>query len=139
MEAANRGPLDKFYEALEDVPDTRSLDEIRAELVARGINPDETLQRLQKLVHARLKEDRLAWKTQAAEKKSAFEQAKQAVKSWVTASEEEIERAFGAWISGGSSASVAFRNKTDLSSQDKARLLDSFHIVRSQKSNPEGK
>ena len=139
MDSPNQGPIDKIYEALEDVPDTRTVEEIRAELVARGFNPDQTVQRLQSLIHGRLKEERLAWKVQAAQKKSAFEQAKQALKSWVTASEAEIERAFETWAGGGTSASVAFRNKANLSIQDKARLLDSLHILRDQDSSAEGK
>ena len=139
MDSPNQGPIDKIYEALEDVPDTRSIDELRAELAARGLKPDETLPRLESLIRSRLKEDRLAWKVQAAEKQSAFEQAKQALKSWVTASEAEIEKAFETWAVGGTNASVAFRNKANLSIQDKARLLDSLHIVRDQDSGPEGK
>ena len=124
--------LQQFYEELESTPDERTLEQVCADLKELGVNPDDALSRLEQVAQAHLKEDRLAWKQDAAEKKSAFEKVKERIVSWAGAPVTEIEEAFQKLINSAKpdSPSFAFRNRTNLSSQDKARLLDSLHFLR---------
>jgi hypothetical protein len=127
--------LVQFYADLESVPDNRTMEEVRSDLEDLGINADEVLSRLEAAAKNHLKADRLAWKKDAVAKKSAFQKAKASFASWTSATVEEIEKAYADLLSHADTnvPSFAFRNKTNLSIQDKARLLDSLKILRTSK------
>ncbi len=129
--------LEQFYEELESGPDERTIEQVRADLKDLGVDADNALSRLDALVQGHLKDDRLAWKKEAAETKDIFQRAKSGLKSWTSATKEEIEKAFETLTHDAkpNPPSVAFRNRTDLSLQDKARLLDSVGILRATSSN----
>lgn len=133
--------LQQFYEALESVSDNRSLEEVVAELKELGVDADSALSRLDMAAQEHLKEERLAWRKEAAANKTAFQKVKEEFVSWASASVADIERAYQEVLSQSSpnSPSFAFRNKTNLSSQDKARLLDSLKILRNTAPHQTGK
>ncbi len=124
--------LEQFYADLESVPDNRTVEKVRADLEDLGVNADEVLSRLEAVAKNYLKADRLAWKKDAAAKKSAFQQVKDSLATWTSATTAEIEKAYADLLNqtDANVLSVAFRNKTNLSVQDKARLLDSLKILR---------
>jgi hypothetical protein len=124
--------LEQFYADLESVPDNRTVEEVRADLEDLGVNADEVLSRLEAVAKNHLKADRLAWKKDGAAKKSAFQQVKASLATWTSATAAEIEKAYADLLNQADAnvPSFAFRNKTNLSVQDKARLLDSLKILR---------
>jgi hypothetical protein len=124
--------LEQFYQALESGPDKRSLEEVTADLKELGVDADNALARLEEAAQEHLKEERLAWRKEAAANKTAFLKVKEGFVSWASATADEIEKAYQEVLSKSApnSPSFAFRNKTNLSSQDKARLLDSLQILR---------
>jgi hypothetical protein len=66
----------EFLDTLDDVPDNRSMEEVKSELREGGIDPDTAIARLKNKIKEHLREDRLAWRKDVA--------AKKAIMSWDT-------------------------------------------------------
>jgi len=140
MNKKTTGPMEKIHAAFEAIPEQESIEDTKADLRAIGINPDTALQRFQKITQQKLKEHRLAWMEKVPDQKAAFTKAKTAVSgalSWIGRKPEEIVAAFDQYIAGQDlKTAMAFRNKKDLSIEDKAKILDSIKILKAEKDDP---
>jgi hypothetical protein len=125
--------LTEFLDALDDVPDNRTIDEVKAELREQGIDADDAIARIKSRIETHLKEQRLSWRKDVAIKRAAFQQTRTSTPSWCDASEAEIEGAYREHFARSNATdtlALAFRGKKEISVQDKAHLLDSLRIVR---------
>ena len=100
--------------------------ELKRTLVERGLNPDETVSAVKGLVADYVKSKRMSWKDAAIKKQSEMMEATQRLISWLTRPEAEIEAAFAKLQNG---ANLAFRNLSNLTIQEKARILDDAEVL----------
>ena len=118
-----QGPMENLLDGLDQQSDALSLDELKEELRARGIDIDPFLDRIDKLVAEQDKRERLGWMQVADERKTAFRVAEAPTTGWMNREREEILAAFAA-LSAAKKTAVAFRNKEKLSLEDMAEILD---------------
>lgn len=91
--------LDRLTELLTSVPD-RSLEELKEDLRTQGIDPDSIVERVQRLVEARLKEYRLRWQKQAKRERLAILERLRDVTAKLPAARPDLERLLDEIISG---------------------------------------
>jgi hypothetical protein len=100
-------------------------------LRARGIDVDSFLAEAHGIIDARVREERLAWMKVADEKKLRIKTSESQFDSWLKKSEESVRAAFAALLKTASHQyTLAFRNKTDLTAVDMARILDDHERLR---------
>jgi len=63
--------LDRLTELLTNLPE-RSTEELKEDIRAEGINPEQIVNRVQRLVETKLDEHRLAWREQARKGRTAM-------------------------------------------------------------------
>lgn len=78
--------LDKTTEFLTK-EDDRDLEEVKKDLLAEGIDPDRTIQRVRQLVAQKIEEYRLAWRSKARQERLAALQQIRNVKPEITSLE----------------------------------------------------
>ncbi len=140
MSNSNPGPIEKVLEGLDQHSQLLSKEELKAELIARGLDADNYLKETNQLIERYLKEHRLAWMTEADEKKRQMAVSTSNFTDWLKKTKDEVEAAFIAWTNQVSpSEAFGFRNRKDLTLEDKARLLNQHEslIRRCQKEKPE--
>ena len=128
-------PLENVVKGLEST-EGMSREEIRADLISKGYDPDAFAARMAAKAKALSAEVRLAWMNQGAEVQSRLDAAVESITSWVNRSAAEINQAFDEVLSGtrGSQAQLklrtAFRNVTELTVQSKAAFLDEVELLQ---------
>lgn len=122
MNASNPGPMENIVEGLDEQSSLLSVEELKSELVERGIDIDGFLARAKSLIAAQQKSERTSWMKVADEKKRLLTTVRDSIKSWTHRTDEEIRAAFAS-LSIGQNA-IAFRNKGDISVREMAQILD---------------
>ncbi len=121
-----------LLEGLDDGGGELSLDELRADLASRGLDPDRLVASVRGKVETFIKSQ--VWRRQAtANRERLLATAADRVVSWLGRPPAEIERGVLAAIRGdwGPQAQAAFRDRTDdLTVEDKARILDDLDRLR---------
>jgi hypothetical protein len=124
-------PIENLLEGLSQHARFLSREERKAELRQRGIDADRFLKKAHSLIAHHQKESRLAWMKIASEKSQRLAGNVPTFISWVGRSTDEILAAFkdlGTKVS--SQHTLAFRNKTELTVEDMARILDDYERLR---------
>jgi len=137
MENDEQGPIENLLDGLDEHSDSLSSDELKAELLDRGIDLDAGLEQANATIAAYDKQDRLSWMQVADEKRKSLSVAETPGTSWVGRKAEEIKAAFEAFIkSAEKETAFAFRNKGDLSVEDMAQILDSNESLKQKPERP---
>lgn len=125
MNEHQQGPMENLLEGLDQHAEFLSNEELKSELRNRGINVDEFLKRAHDTIAHHEKADRLAWMKVADENKRRLEDAGRNFESWLGKGEEAIRAAWAIFVANaGPQRAFAFRNRTDLTLEDMARILD---------------
>ena len=93
---------------------------------------DSLLDRATQLVSSYLKAERTSWMQVADSNKARLESLQRGITSWIDRTEEEIRAAFASLATRPEA--LAFRNKSELSVEDMARILDK--LERLNAANP---
>lgn len=134
-------PLERLFQALERDTQTMTPAELREDLRARGLHPEETTAAIQGKIEAFLKVRRLSWQEAARQKQAAVQAAASRLVSWGTKQKDEIEAAFEKARSGGfgpgaqGRLQAAFRNLSHVPTADKASFLDEIELLQLLKEN----
>jgi hypothetical protein len=137
MENDEQGLIENLLDGLDEHSDSLSSDELKAELLDRGIDLDAGLEQANATIAAYDKQDRLSWMQVADEKRKSLRAAETRKTSWVGRKAEEIKAAFEAFIkSAEKETAFAFRNKGDLSIEDMAQILDSNESLKQKPERP---
>ena len=129
-----KGPIEEILDGLQEQSACLTKEEVKAELVARGVNIEGLISRTQELVQKALKEERMGWMKEADKQNTILEAAASRVSSWLNRREEEILAAFDALTSSGGPA-LAFRNQSKLTVEDMARILDKQEELKSRENH----
>jgi hypothetical protein len=106
-------------------------EERAAELRERGIDVDGFLQKAHSTIAHHQKEERLAWMKVANEKSQHLISKDSCFVSWIGKSKDEVVAAFQDLVNTLSAKhTLAFRNKSDLTVEDMARILDDYERLR---------
>ena len=131
MKPNQNRPVENLVEGLSQHARFLTKEERKAELLDRGIDVDGFLKEAHSIIAHHQKEKRLAWMKVANEKSQRFAGEESSLVSWVGKSKDEILAAFQNLLNTASAKpSVAFRNKTDLTVEDMARILDDYERLR---------
>jgi len=125
MKNTKQGPMENLIQGLDEQSRLLSAEELAQELTARGLDVETFLTKADGLIKSHLKADRTAWMKVADKKRDEMQSAQRTLKTWVGRKTEDIVAAFEA-LASRRQESFAFRNKADLSVEDKARILDDF-------------
>ena len=126
MKNNEQGPMENLWDGLSEHADSVTLDELREEAAARGIDLDRTLAAMKKLLVAGTREERLGWMKVADQRKESLRVAEKESKYyWRTKSPQEVFVAFEAFLnSAPAETALAFRNKGNLSTSDMIQILE---------------
>lgn len=125
----NHQPLNKVVKGLASDEDL-SIEEIRADVIAKGYDPDALILLLKAKVRALSQESRLAWVKEGEAVQTNLDIILSNLDSWTKRSVADISQAFDRVLSGhyGPQAQLrvqtAFKNVTELPPQSKAAFLD---------------
>ena len=123
--------MEKLLEGLSHHARFLTREERKDELRERGIDVDGFLNDAHSIIAHHRKAERLTWMKEATEKSEQFSSLESRIASWVGKSKEDIMIAFQKVVSTISPQhTLAFRNKTDLSVEDMARILDDYERLR---------
>ena len=131
MNENQQGPMENLLDGLNQHAQFLSDEELKTELKARGIDVDGFLAEAHAIASQYQKAERLAWMKVADEKKRRIESAETTSESWLGKGERAVAEAWAAFLATTTSKqALAFRNKTDLTIEDKARILDDYERLR---------
>src|ERR1051325_7729319 len=131
MNGNQQGPMENLLDGLDQQAQFLSDEELKAELEARGIDVNKFLTGARAAITQYQKADRLAWMTIADEKKRRMNTTESRFESWVGKGEEAIKVAWAGFLrTAAPQHTLAFRNKTDLTVEDMARILDDHERLR---------
>jgi prophage DNA circulation protein len=131
MKPNQNRPVENLVEGLSQHARFLTKEERKAELRDRGVDVDSFLNEAHSIIAHYQKEKRLAWMKVANEKSQRFAGEESSLVSWVGKGKDEILAAFQNLLNTTSAKpSVAFRNKTDLTVEDMARILDDYERLR---------
>jgi len=118
-------PIENLLEGLSQHSRFLTREERKTELRERGIDVDGFLNEAHSLIAHHQKEERLAWMKIADEKRQALTAEASGFDSWLGKGREVILTAFQNFLNTAlPKQTIAFRNKTDLTVDDMARILD---------------
>lgn len=129
-------PLENIFRCLETDADDLTDAELKASLRERGLDPEATTAAVTEKVHGFLKSRRLSWQDAAKQKQAALQGLASKSISWSARKKEEIDAAFDAVRAGSLGAGaqgriqVAFRNLSNIPTEDKASFLDEIDLLR---------
>jgi hypothetical protein len=124
-------PIENLQAGLSQHARFLTREERKEELRERGIEVDSFLAKAHSIIAHHQKEERLAWMKVASGKQQLFTGKDSTFVSWIGKTKEEIITAFQNLIPTSSQEhTLAFRNKTDLSIEDMARILDDYERLR---------
>jgi hypothetical protein len=136
MKNDEEGAMENLLDGLDRHSDSLSLDELKAELQNRGIDVDAGLKKVEAIIAAHDKEDRLSWMKVADQKSASLRVAETPVQSWTSKKPEEIVSAFNAYLSfAKAETALAFRNKGELSLDDMAQILDANELLKQRQAD----
>jgi len=120
-------PIENLLEGLSQHARFLPREERKAELRERGIDVDGFLNEAHSIIAHHQKEERLAWMKVAIEKKQLLASDDSSFVSWIGKSQEAVVAAFQNLLKTATpQQTLAFRNKTDLTFDDMARILDDY-------------
>ena len=138
MKENQQGPMENLLDGLDQHAQSMSDEELKAELEARGIDVDTFLKRARTTVAQYQKADRLAWMKVADEKKRSIDAAGSRFESWIGKGETTIRAAWAEFLrTAAPQQTLAFRNKTQLTVEDMARILDDYERLRLRQDSQE--
>lgn len=119
--------LDNFCEFLGDTDD-QTPEEIRAELIAEGINVDKMITNVQSMVKTKISEAKRAWLRDAPAKRVAILEKLNAIVPETFLSIAEIKENFKQLISSGENRelALAFRNFNQLTDDDLRKVYTDY-------------
>ena len=127
--------LDRLTELLASVPD-RSLEELREDLRARGIDPERVVERVERLVQSKLNEYRLRWQEQARRERLAMLERLRDVTAKLPAPQPELEGRLAEIVSGlwgpraEAYAQAYFRKLDQVTENDLRSLLEDLERLK---------
>lgn len=131
MNENQQGAMENLLDGLDQHAQFLSDEELKAELSTRGIDVDRFLKGSRTMLAQYQKADRLAWMKVADEKKRRMVATESSFESWVGKGDQAIMAAWAEFLrSVAPQRAVAFRNKTDLTVEDMARILDDHERLR---------
>jgi hypothetical protein len=131
MNEKPQGPMENLLDGLSRHAQFLSEEDLKFELSGRGIDVDGFLKEAQATIAQHQKVDRLSWMKTADEKKQALQSSASRVESWLEKGDQAIRAAFAELIrTTMPQQTIAFRNKTDLTTEDMARILDDHEQLR---------
>lgn len=138
MNQEQQGPMENLLDGLSQHAQALSLEERKAELRERGIDADKFLQDAHSIIAQHQKADRLAWMKVADQKAQRIASEQSTIESWLGKGEDAIRAAFERLLArAGSGPALAFRNKTQLTVDDMARILDDEERLRLRTTKPQ--
>jgi hypothetical protein len=133
MKPNQNRPVENLVEGLNQHARFLTKEERKSELRDRGIDVDGFLNEAHSIIAHHKKEERLSWMKVANEKSQRFAGEQSSFVSWIGKSKEEILAAFQNLLNTTSAKPcVAFRNKTDLTVEDMARILNDYERLRNE-------
>lgn len=118
--------LKNFCEFLSDTED-QTPEEIKAELIAEGIDVDKMITNVQGMVKKKISEAKRAWLKEASAKRSAWLQKLDAIAPESSLSIAEIKEKVKQLVSSGNSElAVAFRNFNKLTDDDLRQVYSDY-------------
>ena len=131
MNSDQNHPMENLIEGLSQHARFLTKEERKAELRERGIDVDGFLNEAHSIIAHHQKDERLAWMKVANEKSQRFTGKDSGFVSWIGKSKDEVLAAFQNIANSVSPEhTLAFRNKTDLTVEDMARILDDYERLR---------
>jgi hypothetical protein len=126
MKDNEQGPMENLWDGLSEHADSVTLDELREEAAARGIDLDRALAAMKELIVAGTREERLGWMKIADQRKESLRVSEKGSKDyWRAKSPREVFAAFEAFLnSAPAETALAFRNKGNLSTSDMIQILE---------------
>lgn len=119
--------LDRLTELLASLPD-RSLEELKEDLRAQGIDPERVVERVERLVLSKLNEYRLRWQEQARRERRAILERLPDFTAKLPATRPELERTLAEiisrlWGPGAEAYAQAYFRKLDQVTENDLRSL----------------
>ena len=134
MSTPDPGPMENLVDALDEQSDLLSVEELREDLCARGIDVDGFLGRMLALQTSHQKAARTSWMKVAEQKSAVLSASRNALRGWLDRGEEEIRAAFAALSTGPQV--IAFRNKSDdLPLAEMARILEDCDQLKARQAS----
>jgi|ERR1041384_1185802 hypothetical protein len=138
MNENQQGPMENLLDGLDQHAQFLSDEELKAELEALGIDVDRFLKGARARIAQSQKADRLAWMKVANEKKRRMDASESRIESWLGKGEQAIQTAWAGFMrTAAPRHTLAFRNKTDLTIEDMARILDDYERLRLRQAGQE--
>jgi len=139
MNEKPQGPIENLLDGLSRHAQFLSEEDLKAELSARGVDVDGFLSEAQAMITKHQKADRLSWMKTADEKRKALQTSSIRVENWLEKGELAIRAAFAELLrTAMPQQTIAFRNKTDLTTEDMAHILDDHERLRQRTSGESG-
>lgn len=136
MKEKPQGPIENLLDGLSQHAQFLSEEDMKAELSGRGIDVEGFLKRTHATISQYQKADRLAWMKTADEKRNVLLAKDIHTESWLEKCEAAIRSAFAELVrTAMPQQTIAFRNKTDLSIEDMARILDDHERLKLRSSS----
>ena len=137
--------LSRFENLCKGLQDStgESLEDIKKDLRAMGIDPNVILAEASEIVASHIKTRRLAWVTKAKEKRDIFLRTAENMLSWKNRPASEIQAGFDDFLAGKcgpnlAKAAFAWRNRTNITEAEKIALLDSLKLLSDMKPKSNG-
>lgn len=131
MNAKPQGPIENLLDGLSRHAQFLPEEDLKTELSGRGIDVDGFLKEAHATIAQHQKAERLSWMKTADEKKKALQTAESGLESWLERGEQVIRAAFADLIRTAiPQQTIAFRNKSDLTFEDMARILNDHERLR---------
>jgi hypothetical protein len=131
MNEKPQGPIENLLDGLSQHAQFLPEEDLKAELTTRGLNVEGFLKEALATIAIHQKTKRLSWMKTADEKRKALQSASTRMESWLGKSELAIRAAFEELIrTAMPQQTIAFRNRTDLTTEDMARILDDHERLK---------
>lgn len=126
MKNGEQGPIENLLDGIDEHADALTLDQLREEAAARGIDLDRALTAVNNLIAERRRDNRLSWMKVADERMESLRVAEaQGEYYWRRKSPREIAAAFEDFLNSAPvETALAFRNKGTLSTSDMVQILE---------------
>ena len=130
-------PIENLLEGLSHHTRFLTTEEREAELRERGVDVDTFLKGAHSIIAHHQKDARLAWMKVADEKEKCINDSESGIESWLGKKDGLIKAAFEKLVRTTlPQHALAFRNKTDLTIDDMARILDDHERLKLRAAGP---
>ena len=131
MNEKPQGPIENLLDGLSHHAQFLPEEDLKAELTTRGISVESFLKEALATIAIHQKTERLSWMKTADEKRKALQSASTRMESWLGKSELAIRAAFEELVRAAMpQQTIAFRNRTDLTTEDMACILDDHERLK---------